>query len=147
MIKYLVLIIGVFYMPTIFAQGADDVIGEWSTPEEKSRIEIYKCGDRFCGKIVWLKKPNFESDHERAGQAKTDLKNPDPTQHDKPLIGLQIMKGFAYEGDRVWEDGEIYDPENGKTYSCKMTLENDRVLNVRGYIGISLIGRTTVWTR
>jgi uncharacterized protein (DUF2147 family) len=61
-------------------------------------------------------------------------------------MGLDILSGFKYGGGNIWQDGKIYDPKNGKTYSCKMTLEGNE-LKVRGYVGFSLLGRTTVWTR
>jgi uncharacterized protein (DUF2147 family) len=61
-------------------------------------------------------------------------------------MGLDILSGFKFSGGNIWEDGKIYDPKNGKTYSCKMTLEGNE-LKVRGYVGFSLLGRTTVWTR
>ena len=60
---------------------------------------------------------------------------------------LKVLKNFEYKGDGVWEDGKIYDPENGKTYSCKMTLRDSEHLDVRGFIGFSLLGRTENWTR
>jgi uncharacterized protein (DUF2147 family) len=63
------------------------------------------------------------------------------------LIGLVILKDFAFNGKDKWEDGTIYDPNNGKTYSCVIRLKNESALEVRGYIGISLLGRTEVWTR
>ena len=64
-----------------------------------------------------------------------------------PLLNLQILKDFVYDAeDKEWEDGTIYDPKNGKTYSCYMTLDGTK-LNVRGYVGVSMIGRTSVWTR
>jgi len=63
------------------------------------------------------------------------------------LLGLQILKNFVYDAqDKEWEDGTIYDPKNGKTYSCIMTLSGNN-LNVRGYVGISMLGRTGVWTK
>ena len=61
-------------------------------------------------------------------------------------MGLQILSGFRYAGDGTWEAGKIYDPKNGKTYSCKMRLDGEN-LKIRGFIGISLFGRTTVWSR
>jgi uncharacterized protein (DUF2147 family) len=57
------------------------------------------------------------------------------------------LSGFAYEGKNHWKEGRIYDPETGKTYSCKMTLKKPDELEVRGFIGLSIIGRTVVWTR
>jgi len=64
------------------------------------------------------------------------------------VIGLEILKNFVYKGDGVWHKGTIYDPDNGKTYKCKIRFGDDEsVLKVRGYIGFSMIGRTTEWRR
>ena len=118
------------------------VVGTWLTQDKDSKVEIYKKNNKFYGKIVWLKEPN------RNGKPKVDDKNLDESKQDRAIMGLVIMTGFVYDEDNVWEDGEIYDPKNGKTYSCKMTLSKDKNnLDVRGYIGISLIGRTAIWTR
>jgi uncharacterized protein (DUF2147 family) len=103
--------------------------------------EIFKCGDEYCGKIVWLKEPKNDE-----GKDKTDINNPDPEKRGRNIIGLNIVWGFKFDKYGKWVGGKIYDPDNGKTYSCKMTLESEK-LNVRGYMGISLLGRTTVWTR
>lgn len=124
------------------AQESDAVLGIWLTQDKDSKVEIYKKNNKYHGKIVWLKEPN------KNGKPKVDDKNPDPKKQDRAIMGLVIMTNFVYDEDFVWEDGEIYDPKNGKTYSCKMTLSKDKnTLDVRGFIGISLIGRTAVWTR
>ena len=127
---------------TLIAQ-ADAVVGKWETDGGKSHIEIYKKDNEYFGKIVWLKEPRNEE-----GKIKRDENNPDESKRSRPLKGLQLLKGFEYIGNKKWEEGEIYDPESGKTYSCVMTLkDNDNELHVRGYIGFSLIGRTTTWKR
>lgn len=125
----------------VYGQTADSILGEWYTEEERSLVEISRCGDLYCGKIIWLKHPKDE-----AGNDKVDSKNPDGSLRNRPLMGLEILKNFRHTGSNEWEGGKIYDPRNGKTYSCKMTLEGD-TLKVRGYVGVSLLGRTTVWTR
>ena len=78
---------------------------------------------------------------------KFDTNNPDEAKRGQPIIGLNLVNGFVYKGKGKWADGTIYDPDNGKTYSCKMTLKDANTLKVRGFIGVSLIGRTQVWTR
>jgi uncharacterized protein (DUF2147 family) len=79
---------------------------------------------------------------------RTDLNNPDPDLQDRPVIGLLITKDFVYNGKGLWHKGTIYDPDNGKTYKCKIKFgDNEKVLKVRGFVGISLLGRTTYWTR
>lgn len=122
---------------------ADRVIGNWLVQDKKAKVQIFKRSNKYYGKIVWLKEPNDEH-----GKPKHDKENSEENLQNRPLMGLELLKDFVYDEDLVWEDGEIYDPKNGKTYSCKMTLSEDGMtLDVRGYIGISLIGRTAVWTR
>ncbi len=75
-----------------------------------------------------------------------DMNNPDQALQTRPELGLELLKDFTFDGDDVYEDGTIYDPKSGKTYSCKMTI-NGNSLKIRGYVGISLFGRTEVWTR
>ncbi|MGC4057112.1 MAG: DUF2147 domain-containing protein [Chitinophagaceae bacterium] len=124
---------------SLFAQ--DRVEGNWTDAKQEAKINIYKSTDnKFYGKITWLKEPL------RNGKPKLDEHNPDKELKNRPIIGLLILKGFEKDGDKGYDEGTIYDPKNGKTYSCEMTLKNN-TLNIRGYIGISLIGRTTVWTR
>ncbi|HXY53993.1 MAG TPA: DUF2147 domain-containing protein [Nitrospirota bacterium] len=133
----------------VYAAGADDILGVWNNEEKDAKIEIFKCGEKYCGKIVWLKEPNYleGSNEGPPGAPRLDRNNPDPTQRARPVMGLRIMHDFAYTGDRLWKGGKVYDPKNGKTYSGKMTLVSPGQLNLRGFIGISIIGRTAVWTR
>ena len=116
-------------------------VGVWTNEEGKARFEIYKCGDKLCGKITTLKEPL------RNGKPKVDENNPDKKLRNRPLLGMQFMKGFEYDGDNKWDDGTIYDPESGKTYSCYMKMTGKDKMEVKGYIGISLIGRSQNWTR
>ncbi len=129
--------------------GSDDILGAWFNQEKDAKIEIYRCGDAYCGKIIWLKEPMYPegSTDGVAGTPKLDHNNPNPALRKTPVIGLQIVRGFAYSGNNKWVDGKVYDPKNGKTYSGKMTLISPNQLNLRGFIGISLLGRTAVWTR
>jgi uncharacterized protein (DUF2147 family) len=128
--------------------ASDDILGVWNTAEGRSRVEVYQCADRYCGKIIWLKEPLYPQDDANgmAGKSKVDRENPDPAKREQPLLGLQILQDFRYDGDK-WQEGTIYDPKEGKTYKCKITMAEDGKLHVRGYIGISLFGRTTEWTR
>ncbi len=129
-----------------FAGEGDAVLGKWLTAEGRSQVEITLVDGKYCGTISWLKEPVYPEGDDEAGKTKHDRKNPDPAKQALPLIGLNLIEGFTFAGDNTWTGGTIYDPENGKTYQCKMTLDGD-TLNVRGFIGISLIGRTTAWTR
>ena len=134
------------------AEDGDQIVGVWATaPDEvdgNAHVEIYKNNGTYEGKIIWLEKPVYNPDDEQgmAGQTKVDRENPDAALRSRPILGLQIMSGFEYDGDDKWKKGTIYAPDDGKTYKCKMTLSGD-VLNVRGFIGISMLGRTEEWTR
>jgi len=131
------------------AAGADDIVGVWFNGEKDAKIEIAKCAEKYCGKIVWLKEPNYPegSKDGTPGTPKLDHNNPDGLLKKDPILGLQIVYDFTFAGDDLWKDGRVYDPKNGKTYKGKMTLVSPTRLDLRGYIGISLIGRTTIWTR
>jgi uncharacterized protein (DUF2147 family) len=124
------------------ANESEKILGIWQTGTGKGRIQITKYGDKYGGKIVWLKEPTDAN-----GKMKLDSKNPDELKKKNTIIGLTNLLGFTYEGHGKYENGIIYDPENGKTYKCIMTLDGETTLKVRGYIGFSLIGRTDVWTR
>ena len=120
---------------------ADELMGIWLNHEKDAHVKIYKCGDEFCGKIVWLKEP------EEDGAPKKDKHNPDQSLQSRPIKGLDILSGFTFDSDKKWEDGTIYNPRDGKTYSCYLKILDDGRLKVRGFVGISIIGKTNYWTR
>ena len=120
---------------------ADRILGVWVTEEGKARVEITRCGDRFCGTIIWLKEPLKD------GKEIRDDKNPDPNMRENPVLGMRLMWEFAYDGDGEYVGGEIYDAESGNTYKGKMSLADDTTLDLRGYVLIPLFGRTSRWTR
>lgn len=132
-----------------WAGDADAIVGVWVTEGGRAHVEIAKEGGVYNGKIIWLLEPKYPDDDEKgmAGQEKVDRENPDPSRRNRPLIGLNMVTGFKYAGDGKWRKGRIYDPENGKTYKCKITLTDRGTLKVRGFIGVSLLGRTTEWKR
>jgi len=118
-------------------------LGVWTNAEKKATYEIYKCGDKLCGKIITLTIPNDPA----TGKPKLDTKNPDPKLRTRPLLGLGFMQNFAFDSGNKWDNGKIYDPESGKTYSCYLKMESASQMEVKGYIGFSLIGKSQTWTR
>jgi uncharacterized protein (DUF2147 family) len=126
---------------SVIAQDKDAILGKWINSTGEAHVEITKRSDKYFGKIVWIKDPKGTE-----GVVKTDLKNPDENLRKRPILGLEILKNFVYE-DGKWTDGTIYDPKSGKNYSCNMTIKPGGQLSMRGYIGISLIGRSEVWKR
>jgi uncharacterized protein (DUF2147 family) len=121
----------------IFAQSRDvSVIGDWREPTG-SIIEIFRCGNDICAKMVAISK-----------QAPTqfDANNPDASARRRPLCGLQIGYGFHLSDPAHADGGKLYDPKTGKTYHGAMTAEGD-ALRLRGYVGIKAFGKTETWTR
>ncbi len=151
MLKRLFLSVLLVVLGSSFCTGADPdaILGTWNTSDMDGKIEIYKCGNAYCGKIVHLKKPNFPKDDDSgmAGLPKVDRNNPIPEMRDRPLLGLILIEGFHYSGNNTYEGGKIYNPEDGREYKAKITLQENNRLLLRGFIGIPLIGRTETWTR
>jgi len=123
--------------------AADAVVtGVWLTQDDKAQVRIADCGDRLCGAIIALREPLGPD-----GQPKTDKRNRDAALHGRPIMGLQILQNFIRLDAKRWGDGTIYDPEDGDTYKCTLTLESPVTLIVRGYVGIPLFGKTQIWHR
>lgn len=136
-----ILILFAFSLFSPFLMAQDITQGLWFNEEKEAKIQFYEQGGKLYGKIVWLKEPKDNN-----GKDKTDRNNPKPELRSKPIIGLVILTGFKKDG-KNWENGDIYDPKSGKTYSSTIKWAGDRQLNIRGYIGVSLIGKTTRFTR
>ncbi len=117
-------------------QEADRLMGIWLT-ESKDKVEIYKKGEQYFGKGVVTPE----------NKDRLDDKNPDESLRTRRLADVLILKDFRYLGENRWGKGTIYDPNNGKTYRCTITMKSEDEVRVRGYIGISLLGRTEVWPR
>jgi uncharacterized protein (DUF2147 family) len=123
------------------ATYAQDVVGKWKLEDGTAIVEVYKQGDVFNGKIVWLQHPT-----EADGSPAVDGNNPDAKLRTRKLIGLNMLSGLKKTGDE-YSGGTIYDPGNGKTYNCSMKVEGD-VLKVRGSLDKrGLLGRTMDWFR
>ena len=122
---------------------ADRLLGVGEPSNGKARLKIEKIGTKYYGKIVWLKEPVDP----KTQQPKTDKNNPDESLRSVPLKGYRLLKDFSYAGNNSWSEGTIYDPENGSTYSCTISMKDPNTLDIRGYIGISTFGRTDVWKR
>jgi uncharacterized protein (DUF2147 family) len=109
---------------------SEKIVGIWFTDDKTSKIQIYKSENQYFGKIVWLAPKG----------SKEDLKV-------KPTLGYQIFRKFTFEGKNVWSGGQVSDPRSGMTVSGKMTLKNENTLNVRGYVGAPMFGKTVVLIR
>ena len=137
----LTMLISIF-LPVLLAVGSDTVspVGIWKNDD--ATFEIFEDQGKLSGKIVALREPRTPE-----GKEKTDIHNPDAAKRERPIIGLVFLSGFTQKSQTRWENGTIYDPKSGNTYSCSMQLDGPEKIDMRGFIGISLIGRTDVWTR
>lgn len=141
--RFILLFLAQLLSLAIFAQTESDaILGVWESGSGKARVKIDKAAEKFTGRIVWLREPNNDE-----GKPKTDKNNPDEKLRSTPLLGYRMLRDFQYKGGETWEEGTIYDPENGSTYSCTIKMTDENTLEVRGFIGVSLFGRTDVWKR
>ena len=130
-----------FVLAPLCAALAQDVVGKWKLEDGSAIVEVYRQGEVYNGKIVWLAKPT-----EADGSPAVDDKNPDAKLRSRQLIGLNMLSNLK-KGNSEYAGGSIYDPGNGKTYNCSMKVEGD-VLKVRGSLDKrGLLGRTMDWFR
>ena len=116
------------------AQSADDAFGTWRHPENGSHVQMYKCGDGLCAKIVSVKD----------GQ-KTDDNNPDAAKRSRPIVGLVIMSGAKKNGEAGWS-GSLYNRMDGKTYSGTITVKSKDAIDLSG-CSMGIFCKTVTWTR
>jgi uncharacterized protein (DUF2147 family) len=144
--KRLIFCISLLMATNVFGAEQKGILGVWQTEGGESRVEIFMCGEKFCGRIIWLQNP-IHMGNEVISAPIIDRKNPDPALRNRPVLGLIILNGFIAEGENTWGSGTCYDPKSGKTYRGKIYLIAPNKLVLRGYIGIPLFGRSSVWTR
>jgi uncharacterized protein (DUF2147 family) len=116
-----------------------DIEGRWLSGDKTGWIEIRLVDGSPVGTAAGSTTPDETP--------RFDEFNPDPILRSRALLGITILLGFDYAGDQVWKGGTIYDPNSGKTYKSTMKLINRNTLKVRGFIGVSLFGRSDTWTR
>jgi len=157
--KWLIGVLVLFVMAPLPAEDlspANEILGQWYTEGNESKVVVVERGGKFFGTIIWLSEPLYTAEEPDgdAGKPKRNKNASDPVEQKKPIIGLEVLKNFAYDADdKSWSGGTIYDPNNGRTYKCVIRMQADpkgvdgKSLHVRGYIGIPQLGRTTVWYR
>lgn len=131
-----------FILTTSLSINAQTIFGKWNSKNENtgkvdSVIEVYEKEGKAYAKVVKILNRKVENPICQDCEGKNK---------DKPILGLDILTGLEKDGDE-WSGGEILDPRNGKVYKCYVKLENKNKLKLRGYIGISLFGKTAYWHR
>ena len=124
--------------------GAQDPtpVGIWLHPNGRIQVEIASCGDRLCGKLVWFRWPN-----DAQGLPLVDLKNPAPALRARPLLGLTILRDLRRAVEGTWEDGKIYNPDDGADYNALISIQDDGTMRVHAYVLLPIFGETQIWTR
>jgi uncharacterized protein (DUF2147 family) len=126
------------------AEGAlaADPAGTWLTQTGGSRIRVADCGGALCGTIIWLKEPNDPD----TGKPKTDKNNSDAAKRSRPLLGVQIVLGMKPSGTDKW-NGQVYNAEDGKTYSGNLTYSGGNSLQLQGCALGGLVCKGQTWTK
>ena len=121
------------------AQDAPDPTGLWLTENERSAIRVTRCDEGLCGEVAWIIE----------GGMRRDRENPDEALHDRPICGLRILWGVEQQDDDPadWEDGTVYKADEGETYDVDLSVTGPDTMKVRGYVGLSLFGKSQVWSR
>jgi uncharacterized protein (DUF2147 family) len=134
--KLLITIVTIIMMKVPFAQkSAESIIGNWISPKKDSEIQIFKINNKYFGKIVWGE-----------GESTKENENPDSKLRNRDMTGLIILSNFEFQDDELI-NGTLWDPREGKTYSGVITIISKNEINIRGYAGLSLFGRSEVWTK
>jgi uncharacterized protein (DUF2147 family) len=128
------------------------VMGTWLTQAGTAQVKVAPCADPaqgpLCGVVVGLINPRNANGQPVAPETVTDHRNPDPALRSRKMIGLPLFWGFKKTSDpNAFEDGKIYNGENGKTYSANVSLQGDGRLRLRGFVGSPMFGETQLWTR
>lgn len=128
----------------LWAQSADDILGDWMNKKQNRIVTIYKKNGLYYGKVQWV----ADSDKGK-GLERLDIKNPNESLKSRKIIGIDFLLSFSFFTDRkAWKGGRIYNYETGNTYTGKIHLTEDGDLELTGYYGILwFLGRTQTWTR
>jgi uncharacterized protein (DUF2147 family) len=128
------------------------VMGTWLTASGVAQVRIGPCPDAasgpLCGFVVGLINPKGPDGQVVAPEVATDYRNENPALRSRKVIGMPLIWGFKKTADpNAFEDGKIYNGENGKTYNANISLQPDGKLRLRGYVGTPMFGETQLWTR
>jgi uncharacterized protein (DUF2147 family) len=145
------LLASLLVLPLPAAAQAPSVMGTWLTASKTAQIRIAPCADPsrgpICGSVVSLQNARGPDGNVVAPEAAVDSRNTNPALRNRKILGMVLLYDFKAAGPNIYEDGTIYNAENGKTYKANITLQADGTLRLRGYVGSPMFGETQVWTR
>ena len=121
--------------------AAADAFGTWLTGDKEGQVRIVNCGGALCGNLVWLKEPNDAA----TGRPKTDKHNADASKQSRPLLGVPVVLAMKPSGPGQWS-GEVYNAEDGKTYSGSFTLTGADTAELKGCV-LGILCKSQTWTR
>ena len=121
---------------------SDPAHGYWLTENRKAIVQLAPCGADTCGRMVWVANPIDE-----AGRLKRDDKNSEAAKRARSICGLELVGGLRKTDDGTWQDGWLYNPRSGETFSAEVRALSPSELEVRGYLGVPVLGKSQVWTR
>ena len=125
--------------------NSNQIVGRWMSAENNLEVEIFKAGDSFNAKVVWI---DDSDDKSRPMNTRCDFRNPDEALRNRKIIGLVVMKDLTYNSENNdWEQGKIYDPHNGKDWNAKACFTKGGLLKVRGYWGYQLLGKDLLFRK
>jgi uncharacterized protein (DUF2147 family) len=128
--------------PKPAATAATGIPGVWIDDKGDGAIEIGPCGEKLCGRIVWVKDPNDDK-----GKPLVDHFNPEAGKRKRPICGLPVIGGLKKQANGSWDEGWIYDPKDGKSYDLEVTQKGTDKLQIKGYLGMKFMSETFIWTR
>jgi uncharacterized protein (DUF2147 family) len=124
------------------ARPAYLLVGVWESEEKNLQIEMFENDGKFFGRMIY-----FKCSTDEVMRTLKDIENPDKDLIDRKLLGLTLVTELAYQGDNVWDDGKIYDPNSGRTFEARIQVTGPQSATVRGYWKYRWIGRSMVFHR
>lgn len=128
---------------TCFAQdkNADRIIGLWLTQNKDGKVEIFKSGNMYYGRLLWGN-DMYEADGKTP---RKDINNPNPKLKTRIIPNFVFLTNFTYK-DGIWDGGKIYDARTGISYDCFMKYINNKI-EIRAFVGMHIFGKTETWQR
>jgi uncharacterized protein (DUF2147 family) len=140
--KMLIAALMLAFAPVCASAQESGPTGVWLYPNQRFAVAIVPCGEELCGKVAWLKSPE-----DAQGQPRIDISNPDAALRTRPILGLTVLQGLRQVDDHNWENGTIYNPDDGVQYSATLAVANDGTLHIHVYQLVAFLGKTIVLTR